>query len=112
MSEYLKDYAVQLVHIQPNDVILLHISEELCLDDAVTIQNEIQRAFPNNTILVANENILKKITIFRPDQPMIIADGLSNIYNPEQNWLKTSTTSDFFTGDVIIEGSSTYDILY
>lgn len=111
MSEYLKDYAVQLIHIQPNDVILLHVSEDLYLDDVATIQNEVQRAFPNNTILVANENILKKITVFRPDQPMIIADGVSNIYDPEQNWLKTNS-SDFFTGDVIIGGSSTYDVLY
>ena len=111
MSEYLKDYAVQLIHIQPNDVILLHVSEDLYLDDVATIQNEVQHAFPNNTILVANEDILKKITVFRPDQPMIIADGVSNIYDPEQNWLKTSS-SDFFTDDVIIGGNSTYDVLY
>lgn len=103
----IKDYEVQLINVQPTDVILLHVSENLYLDDVATIQNEVQRAFPNNTILVANENILKKITVFRPDQPIMIADELSNIYNPEQNWLKTIST-----GDVIIGGSSSYDVLY
>ena len=107
MSNF-KDYAVQLIHTQPNDVILLHISEDLCLDDVGAIQYEIQQAFPNNTILVANENILKKITIFRPDKPITVDNELSNIYNPEQNWLKPSCS----TGDVIIEGSSLYDVLY
>ena len=41
MSNF-KDYAVQLIHTQPNDVILLHISEDLCLDDVGAIQYEIQ----------------------------------------------------------------------
>jgi nitrous oxide reductase len=112
MSEYLKDYAVQLIHVQPNDVILLHISEELCLDDVATIQHEIQRAFPNNTILVANENILKKITIFRADDP-IQSDLISNTIDPEHNWLKPSLTSDSTGGYVsTFFGSDVYDVLY
>ena len=29
----LKDYAVQLIHVQPDDVILLHVSEDMDFDN-------------------------------------------------------------------------------
>ena len=104
MSEYLKDYAVQLIHTQPNDVILLHISEDLCMDDVSTIQHEIQQAFPNNTILVANENILKKITIFRADSLIAaydIADEMSKQIDMNREIISQPC-----------RGYSTYDVLY
>lgn len=105
----LKDYAVQLIHVQPDDVILLHVSEDMDFDNLHAIQNEIQQAFPNNTILVANEHILKRISIFRTDTPMLVADTINN----EINLLDNKLSSDFTGGYIgTYKGSEIYDVLY
>ena len=109
MSNF-KDYAVQLVHVQPNDVILLHVSEDMDFDNLHAIQYEIQQAFPNNTILVANEHILKRITLFRADDP-IRSDIITNTIKSETDWLKLTSDS---TGGYVstYKGSEVYDVLY
>lgn len=108
----IKDYAVQLVHVQPNDVVLLHVAEDLDLDTVAAIHHEIAQAFPNNTILVANEHILKRITLFRADDS-IQNNLITNTLDPNLNWLNTSLTSDSAGGYVSnYTGSEVYDILY
>lgn len=112
----IKDYAVQLVHVQPNDVVLLHVSEDLSFDDLQSIQYEIQQAFPENKILVANEHILKKITIFRADD-ILKSDLISDALDPEHNWLQSSPTLKIesnSTGGYVAKynGSEIYDVLY
>ncbi len=103
----IKDYSVQLVNVQPNDVILLHIAEDLDLDTVHSIYNEMVKAFPNNTILVANENILKRITLFRTDNPILVANTIKD----EVDWLKiTSDSTGGYVGTY--KGSELYDVLY
>lgn len=105
----IKPYAVELVHVQPDDIILLHISEDMSFDDLNAIQHEIQQMCPNNTILVANEHILKKITIFRPDKPMEAYDldnSLSNIIDDDNLFVMPSS----YLGTK--EGTGMYDVLY
>ena len=105
----IKDYAVQLVNIQPDDVILLHVAEDLDLDTVHSIYREIEKAFPNNTILVSNENILKRISIFRTDTPMLVANTINN----ELNLLDNTISTDFTGGYVgTYKGSEIYDVLY
>ena len=105
----IKPYAVELVHVQPNDIILLHIAEDMDFADLNAIQHEIQQMCPNNTILVANEHILKKITIFRPDKPMEAYDldnSLSNIIDNDNLFVMPTT----YLGTK--EGTGMYDVLY
>jgi hypothetical protein len=77
--------------------------------DLNAIQHEIQQMCPNNTILVANEHILKKITIFRPDKPMEAYDldnSLSNIIDDDNLFVMPSS----YLGTK--EGTGMYDVLY
>lgn len=104
----IKPYAVELVHVQPDDIILLHISEDMSFDDLNVIQREIQQACPNNTILVANEHILKKITIFRPEKPIEAYDSNDLLTNSIDDNLFVMPSSYLGTK----EGTGMYDVLY
>lgn len=52
-------YPAQVVNIQPNDVILLRISDNLDLRTCREIQKEMNETFPNNTTLLCNDHIFK-----------------------------------------------------
>ena len=64
IGEY-TDYPFQVVNIQPNDVILLKIADNLSLRECQTIQKEMNMTFPNNTVVLCNDHILKGITVLR-----------------------------------------------
>lgn len=102
----IKPYDIQTVSLAPNDVILCHISEDCGLEELRLIQNELKTVFPNNIVLVANEHILKRITIFKAENPIQatwLEDGISNILQEEVYSLGTTGT---------YEGTSVYDVLY
>ena len=56
-------YPFQVVNIQPNDVILLRIADNLSLKDCKMIQKEMEQTFPENTVVLCNDHILKGITV-------------------------------------------------
>lgn len=58
-------YPFQVVNIQPNDVILLRIADNLSLRECQTIQKEMNETFPNNIVVLCNDHILKGITVLR-----------------------------------------------
>lgn len=58
-------YKIQKVSLEPGDVLLCHISENMRLDDCQSILKELQRAFPNNTVMLCNEQVLKGMTIIK-----------------------------------------------
>ena len=58
-------YPIQTVDIQPGDTILVHISDNLDLDECNQIHKMMCEEYPNNTILLSNEHILKGMTILR-----------------------------------------------
>ena len=58
-------YPFQVVNIQPNDVILLRIADNLSLKDCKMIQREMEQTFPENTVVLCNDHILKGITVLR-----------------------------------------------
>ena len=70
-----KEYNVQTISVEPGDVILVHVSEDLDLDSVNQIFQELEKSFPDNNILIANEYILKGLTIIRPKT------GTVNIHN-------------------------------
>lgn len=61
----LKQYEIQTVHVDEGDVILLHLSNNLTIDDMNDIHKEVKKMFPNNDILMANEHILQGISIIK-----------------------------------------------
>ena len=58
-------YPFQVVNIQPNDVILLKIADNLSLRECQIIQKEMNETFPNNTVVLCNDHILNGITVLR-----------------------------------------------
>ena len=60
-----KKYDIQTVEVNPNDVILLHISANLNLRDIQAIEKEVRSEFPENRVLVVNRQVLEGMTILR-----------------------------------------------
>ena len=60
-----KKYDIQTVEVNPNDVILLHISANLSLRDIQTIEKEIRSEFPENRVLIVNKQVLEGMTILK-----------------------------------------------
>lgn len=111
----IKPYAIQTLYLSPDDVILLHLGEDYDFDDMQVIQNEVMKAFPKNRILVVNDNVLKRITIFKADNPNQ-AEWLNDTIEQEIrnnqfiNSLSSDSTGGYVTGTYT--GSPVYDILY
>ena len=59
-------YSIQSIVAEPGDVILAHVSEDLDVETVNDIWRQLKVAFPNNDVLIANEYILKGLTIVRP----------------------------------------------
>ena len=59
-------YSIQSIVAEPGDVILAHVSEDLDKDTVNDIWRQLKVAFPNNDVLIANEYILKGLTIIKP----------------------------------------------
>lgn len=70
-----KEYSIQTISVEPGDVILVHVSEDLDLNSVNQIFKELEKSFPDNNILIANEYILKGLTIIKPKT------GTVNIHN-------------------------------
>ena len=59
---------VQIVETNPNDVILCEVSNDIGLEECEAIHKELTKAFPKNTILLINGNIIKNFTFLRPKE--------------------------------------------
>ena len=57
------NYNIQKISFSANDVLLLEISDDLDIDDAHKIYQEVKQAFPFNEVLMANKHILKGIKV-------------------------------------------------
>jgi hypothetical protein len=58
-------YKIQKVSLEPGDVLLCHISASMKLSDCQNILKELQEAFPNNTVMLCNEQVLKGMTVLK-----------------------------------------------
>ena len=75
-----KGYEIQKVSLDPGDVLLCHISANMDVHDCTHILNELQKAFPNNTVMLCNEHVLKGMTVIKPTEKVSeIVDIASNI---------------------------------
>ena len=57
---------VQVIETNPDDVILCEVSNDMDLEECEAIHKELKKAFPKNTILLINGNIIKNFTFLRP----------------------------------------------
>lgn len=60
-----KKYDIQTVEINPNDVILLHVSSNLSLREIQAIEKEVLSEFPENRVLIVNKQVLEGMTVLR-----------------------------------------------
>ena len=95
-----RSFPAEVVNIQPNDVILLRISDDLDLHTCREIQKEMNETFPNNKTLLCNEHIFKGLTILR-GKTETISDTID---------IQTTVDIDKIF-DVILKGHSN-DFLY
>ena len=95
-----RSFPAEVVNIQPNDVILLRISDDLDLHTCREIQKEMNETFPNNKTLLCNEHIFKGLTILR---------GETETINDTVDIKTTVDVDKIF--DVILKGHSN-DFLY
>ena len=73
--ETIKPYNIETLHVSDGDVIILHLANNLNLDDINYIKKDVQSYFPNNQVLCANEHILKSITVIKKENnPFIDMD--------------------------------------
>ena len=78
---------------KPGDVILVHVSEDLDIDTINQIYNELQKSFPNNNILIANEYILKGLTIIKPQTgKVVVRQDIAD--DSLEKWLKKNVEFD------------------
>lgn len=69
---------VQVVETNPNDVVLCEVSNDIGLEECEAIHKELTKAFPNNTILLINGNIIKNFTFLRPKEELTTIDSAIN----------------------------------
>ena len=62
---------VQVLETSPDDVILCEISNDTDLEECEAIHKELKKAFPKNTILLINGNIIKNFTFLKPKEDII-----------------------------------------
>lgn len=69
---------VQIVETNPDDVILCEVSNDIGLEECEAIHKELKKAFPNNTILLINGNIIKNFTFLRPKEVITTDSAINN----------------------------------
>ena len=67
-----KEYNIQTISVDINDVILVHVAEDLDIETVNQIYDELKKSFPDNNILIANEYILKGLTIIKPPTGKVV----------------------------------------
>ena len=93
-------YKIQKVSLEPGDVLLCHISASMRLSDCQSILKELQEAFPNNTIMLCNEQVLKGMTVLKGAKeisPFVIIAEEVNIEKMIDDLLK-GHPKDFLPG--------------
>ena len=72
-----KGYDIQAVSLNPGDVLLVHISADMDLDDCRNIMKTLEETFPNNKCVLCNEHVLKGMTVIRAAENKKVDDVVS-----------------------------------
>ena len=60
-------HPVEVVSLNPNDVIVLHLAEDVDLDCANAVVKDLKTIFPNNPVLCKHPSIIENITIVKQE---------------------------------------------
>ena len=91
-----KKYDIQTVEVNPNDVILLHISANLGLREIQAIEKEVRSEFPENRILIVNKQVLEGMTILRKtDTKVSLIEDLIDIDKIFDEIMQKGKPNDF-----------------
>lgn len=82
-----KGYETQVVSLQPGDVLLVHISDDMDLDSCRSIMQTLKETFPNNQCVLCNEHVLKGLTVVRTAENKKIDDVVNISTNVDVNKL-------------------------
>lgn len=88
-------YPIQVVETKPGDVLLCHISEHMDLENCECILKELQKAFPDNTVLLVNEHVLKGINVIRPKNSILDLTSKDDLDEMLDNIMKECGPNDF-----------------
>lgn len=77
--KYLQDFQVETIRVADGDTIILHLADNLDIDDINSIQKEIQKYFPTNQVICANRLILDKITVIKRDNNPFVNIDLEDL---------------------------------
>ena len=69
-----KGYDVQAISLNPGDVLLVHISSYMDLDDCKHIMKMLEETFPDNKCVLCNERVLKGLTVIRAAETKKVDD--------------------------------------
>ena len=65
------NHPVEVVNLQPDDVIVLHLTEDVDFECANTLVKDMQKTFPNNTIICRHPTLIENITIVKQEKNKI-----------------------------------------
>jgi hypothetical protein len=82
-----KGYDIQAVSLNPGDVLLVHISSYMDLDDCNHIMKMLEETFPNNKCVLCNERVLKGLTVIRTAETKKVDDVVNISTNVDINAL-------------------------
>jgi hypothetical protein len=62
---------VEVVNLKPDDVIILHLTEDVDFECANTLVKDMQKTFPNNTIICRHPSLIENITFVKKEENKI-----------------------------------------
>lgn len=62
---------VEVVNLKPDDVIILHLTEDVDFECANTLVKDMQKTFPNNTVIYSHPSLIENITFVKKEENKI-----------------------------------------
>ena len=82
----MKEYNIQTISVKPGDVLLVQVNDNLDINSVRDIFKEVQKCFPENSVLMANHHILNNLKILRPEDWLLHKSELAIEELLEPNW--------------------------
>lgn len=64
-------YNVEKIHVDKDDVIVLHLTEDIDLESANKMIKDVQKAFPEQKVIATHPYVLEQITIVKTNSENI-----------------------------------------
>ena len=64
-------HSVEVVNLKPDDVIILHLTEDVDFECANILVEDMRKIFPNNTVICKHPSLIEKITLVKKEDNKI-----------------------------------------